>query len=1058
MGSEAPENRVDPERADGGSGADGPPGDRFATLPETEARPASPEGGDLAGNGLSLANRSDDLDAIPVDADGYLFGKYRVVRKLGDGGMGSVWLVEHVGLEQHRALKIIKSDLADSPTGLDRFRREAKILARLSRHPNAVTVYDAGLVDRVAYIEMDYIEGPTLRQRLGQTVRMPVHDVLWVLGEVCAVLGEAHRLGIVHRDIKPQNVMIVPDPAVPRDERVKVLDFGIAKLIRDATADTGSSPYAGAEAGRQAVDAPATLHTDGYLGTINYSSPEQLGLLQAGQTRAEVDHRSDIYSLGVLLYEMLAGTRPFSGAQTRIAYDHAHTPPPRFAEAAPGVYVPAAVEAVVRRCLQKDAADRPQSMDDLLRLFQAATETHAMTEGGSVPSIDLGLADPSDDDAVPTDGDGNLFGKYRVLRKLGDGGMGSVYLAEHIRLRQQRALKIIKAEVAESETNRVRFQQEAIILARLSRHPNAIVVYDAGFVGKFIYIDMELQKGQTLRNRLQSGGPMPPRDVLWVLEGVCALLSEAHRLGIVHGEIKPQKIMLVPDPATARGETVKVLDLGIPGRIPDAASEATALSTQDDIGVMRAIPYASPEQLGLLQAGETQGVVDHRSDIYSLGVMLYEMLAGIRPFIVQQTKILGDHAHIPPPPFAEVAPDVHVPAAVAAVVRRCLMKHPADRPQSADELFRRFEAAVGKPDAPGDNPDLGNKPRPAARRRIRRRAAAGVLAACLVVGACGWFLWPRIPSPMPSAHPPSVGSLPQKAVGVEPRADSGIPDRAARVSGPELADGDSRPPGDVPPGAVKEPVTIMIGADRAAWRRKYPGVDLSRIKDQFEIHPNQGFTHLGKPLDCVVTVRNQLPKELKARCLVELTDPHHSGATWGHMKLFEHVLSLGRRGSSTDAWTFPQSVSFRYNPDDTRVLKVTLEAVNPAAPAGNRGVEPWKKELEVTFSQVGVSSYMDVKDRFDPDCSNPQHEPHQRCYIVTYKRRGDDPFTEPIGADEWRCKIRDRPAMGAPDWVWPGMAIGYHYYPADPGTEKISWSGQIENERIEGEIGRWRPK
>jgi serine/threonine-protein kinase len=299
----------------------------------------------------------EDEDSVSGDPNALLFEKYRLIRKLGDGGMGSVWLVEHIDLEQQRALKVMKSEVADNETNRLRFRQEAKILAKLSRHPNAVPVHDTGFAGKFAYIEMEYIEGQTLRKRLEETGRTPLGDAVWILGEICAVMGEAHRLGIIHRDIKPQNIMVVPDPSAARGERVKVLDFGIAKIIRDAAAETAAS---------------LTQEHMGPLGTIPYSSPEQLGLPQTGQTQAVVDHRSDIYSLGVLLYEMLTGVRPFTGTHTKILYDHAHTPPPPFAELAPAVGVPPAVEAVVRRCLEKDPADRHQSVRELFESFRAA--------------------------------------------------------------------------------------------------------------------------------------------------------------------------------------------------------------------------------------------------------------------------------------------------------------------------------------------------------------------------------------------------------------------------------------------------------------------------------------------------------------------------------------------------------------------------------------------------------------------------------------------------------------------------------------------------------------
>ncbi len=311
-----------------------------------------------------------DDETIPVDTQGHLFGKYRVRYKLGGGGMGFVWLVEHVGFEQKRALKIIKSDVASNPVNLDRFRREARILAKLSGHPNAVLVYDTNVVGKFAYIEMDFLEGETLKSRLDRLGRVSMADIAWLLGELGAVLGEAHAMGIVHRDIKPQNIMIVPDAASPRGERVKVLDFGIAKILRDAATQSAS----------------LGLHTEGFIGTYPYSSPEQLGLPMPGLAEPEaVDARSDIYSVGVLLYEMLTGVRPFGGALTRILYDHAHTPPPPFAESAPGIEIPPGVEAVVRRCLEKNPALRYGSVLELIAGFREAAGLPAAPAAGSVP-------------------------------------------------------------------------------------------------------------------------------------------------------------------------------------------------------------------------------------------------------------------------------------------------------------------------------------------------------------------------------------------------------------------------------------------------------------------------------------------------------------------------------------------------------------------------------------------------------------------------------------------------------------------------------------------------
>jgi serine/threonine-protein kinase len=327
---------------DGGPGAR----DEIGTEDATWKKPGEPSG---------PVEPFTEPPAPPRPGD-VLFDRYRVERMLGAGGMGSVWLVRHLGLDAPRALKLIFSGVAFVPEAQARFRREARAMARLS-HPNAVVVHDFQVAGGSAFIEMEYVRGRGLGDYLRAGVPMPIDWVARVLAQLCDVLQQAHDQGIVHRDLKPSNLMLL-DERPPGQEWVKVLDFGIAKVLEP-----------------EASNVEMQTATGHFLGTAQYASPEQaMGW--------EVDGRSDVYALGVILYEMLTGYRPFDGPLQRQIYDHLNTPAPDFAERNPRAGTPAEVEALVLRCLAKRPDDRPASARALAEEFFLALQT---SHGGPAP-------------------------------------------------------------------------------------------------------------------------------------------------------------------------------------------------------------------------------------------------------------------------------------------------------------------------------------------------------------------------------------------------------------------------------------------------------------------------------------------------------------------------------------------------------------------------------------------------------------------------------------------------------------------------------------------------
>jgi serine/threonine protein kinase len=258
-------------------------------------------------------------------------GAYRVEGLLATGGMGEVYRGHDERLERDVAIKIVAEGLASEDKELERFQREARTLASLS-HPNILNIFDFGEHDGVCYAVMELLRGENLRERMAKRA-LPWRTATAVAVAVARGLAAAHAAGIVHRDLKPENVFLLADGGV------KVLDFGLAH--RDPPPGEGKPPAA-----------EETL-----VGTALYMSPEQI----CGEP---TDPRTDIFGLGVLLYEMLTGTRPFGRltvGETMSATLYADAPPMK----AFGASVPPALERVVRRCLEKDRDKRVQAAYDL---------------------------------------------------------------------------------------------------------------------------------------------------------------------------------------------------------------------------------------------------------------------------------------------------------------------------------------------------------------------------------------------------------------------------------------------------------------------------------------------------------------------------------------------------------------------------------------------------------------------------------------------------------------------------------------------------------------------
>jgi len=300
---------------------------------------------------------------------GSTLSHYRIVSKIGAGGMGEVYLAQDTRLDRKVALKILPADLASNRDRMDRFVREAKSAAALN-HPNIATIHEIGESDGVNFIAMEFIDGITLREKIHQE-QTDLRKLLRYLQHVAEGLAKAHAGGIVHRDLKPDNIMIT------RDGHAKILDFGLAKLIEQ-------QPMSGGDSSEVATAVMPQHSTPGtVMGTVGYMSPEQA----QGKTK-EIDQRSDIFSFGCILYEVVTGHKAFAGVDVIDSLNKIiREPVTPIRDLNPSA--PPDLQRIARRCLEKDPEDRYQTIKDVaieLRDLRREMESSAEMETSATPS------------------------------------------------------------------------------------------------------------------------------------------------------------------------------------------------------------------------------------------------------------------------------------------------------------------------------------------------------------------------------------------------------------------------------------------------------------------------------------------------------------------------------------------------------------------------------------------------------------------------------------------------------------------------------------------------
>ena len=308
-------------------------------------------------------------------------GPYKIIEKLGQGGMATVYKAYHAGLDRYVALKVLHSDLTEDPTFTVRFQREARLVAKLD-HQNIVSVHDFAEHDGYPYLVMKFIEGETLKARLG-CGPLTAEEITNTVDSVGSALAYAHQQGILHRDIKPSNVLIA------RDGRIYLADFGLARI-----AQAGSS----------------TISSDAVMGTPQYISPEQaIG-------KSDLDEGTDIYSFGVMLYEMVVGQVPYSAdTPFSIIYDHIYSPLPLPRSINPSV--PESVQRVLLKTLAKERSDRYATVTELVYAFKSAWQAAGVPMQGTAIKLPKQLRQGTEEVVKPLEKEATKWASEAAIVK-----------------------------------------------------------------------------------------------------------------------------------------------------------------------------------------------------------------------------------------------------------------------------------------------------------------------------------------------------------------------------------------------------------------------------------------------------------------------------------------------------------------------------------------------------------------------------------------------------------------------------------------------------------------
>ena len=524
---------------------------------------------------------------VPIRGDGSL-------HELGRGAMGITYKAFDTNLRCFVALKVINAAYLSSDVARQRFLREARAAAAL-RHPNVATVFHLGEEGGDCFYAMEYVDGETVEAMMKREGAIPAPTALEIVIQVARALGAAQKQGLVHRDIKPSNLMIVREDE--GEFTIKVIDFGLAKS-------------AGGSAGEEA----ATLTVGGFLGTPHFASPEQL-------EERDLDVRSDIYSLGVTLYYMLAGRAPFSGSLAQVMSQHLHREPPLETLSDQ----PREVVDLLRHMLAKDASGRPQTPADLRREVEACLAVlKASRSSAPLPlpvdaeNFETQMLDvPSPAGAVELAKGTVIAGRFHLLEEERSSDFGRLFKAESLEGPGLVAILVLDPALLTSSEACTRIEDQVVALQKLHAPAIQKILSLERLEDNTTFLVLEWVEGPCLLDLMRARKALPAQEALPVLRDLAAAFEALEAAGFPCPDISSHEVTLIggdlSHPLTDwpfAGVKFNPISPGAPAAPPEATQVTSAFAM-------------------LKESGAFDGK-ENRAFVYALGSLAYEMLGGVR--------------------------------------------------------------------------------------------------------------------------------------------------------------------------------------------------------------------------------------------------------------------------------------------------------------------------------------------------------------------------------------------------------------------------------------------